>query len=146
MHCVSTPGRFVFPSFACFRHTIVLFGFIPQHNYSFGQYTTPSFFTNPCHLIDREESPTIIAFPEDKVSNPGGSLNLTCAANGKPFPMVRWKKGENYIDENSEFPGRNTLELTDIRESATYTCEAVNSVASITKDVTVTMLGRYIGP
>ncbi|XP_075901581.1 protein tyrosine phosphatase receptor type Fa [Nelusetta ayraudi] len=63
---------------------------------------------------------------------PGGSVNLTCVAVGAPMPYVKWISGEVELTREEEIPvGRNVLELTDIRQSANYTCVAVSSLGMI---------------
>ncbi|XP_062853368.1 protein tyrosine phosphatase receptor type Fa isoform X3 [Trichomycterus rosablanca] len=63
---------------------------------------------------------------------PGGSINLTCVAVGAPMPYVKWMKGETELTKEEEMPiGRNVLELTNIRQSANYTCMAMSSLGMI---------------
>ncbi|XP_066595289.1 tyrosine-protein phosphatase Lar isoform X3 [Prorops nasuta] len=65
----------------------------------------------------------------------GASLNLTCVAVGSPMPSVRWRK-EPAIDltPDDNLPvGRNVLVLTDIQESANYTCSASSDLGMIEK-------------
>ncbi|XP_043282785.1 tyrosine-protein phosphatase Lar isoform X3 [Venturia canescens] len=63
----------------------------------------------------------------------GDSLNLTCVAVGSPMPFVKWRK-EPATDLTSEsnIPiGKNILMLTDIQESANYTCIASSEIRVI---------------
>ncbi|XP_057189332.1 receptor-type tyrosine-protein phosphatase F isoform X8 [Triplophysa rosa] len=63
---------------------------------------------------------------------PGGSVNLTCVAVGAPMPYVKWMAGEVELTKDEEMPiGRNVLELTNIRQSANYTCVAISSLGMI---------------
>ncbi|CAL8279308.1 unnamed protein product [Lota lota] len=63
---------------------------------------------------------------------PGGSVNLTCVAVGSPMPYVKWTMGEVELTKEEEMPvGRNVLEVTNIRESANYTCVAMSSLGMI---------------
>ncbi|XP_061096133.1 protein tyrosine phosphatase receptor type Fa isoform X3 [Conger conger] len=63
---------------------------------------------------------------------PGGSVNLTCVAVGAPMPYVKWMAGLQELTKEDEMPvGRNVLELTNIRESANYTCVAISSLGMI---------------
>ncbi|XP_049335762.1 protein tyrosine phosphatase receptor type Fa isoform X7 [Astyanax mexicanus] len=76
---------------------------------------------------------------------PGGSLNLTCVAVGAPMPYVKWMTGEVELTKEEEMPiGRNVLELTNIRQSANYTCVAISSLGMIetTAQITVKALPR----
>ncbi|XP_061098285.1 receptor-type tyrosine-protein phosphatase F isoform X2 [Conger conger] len=70
--------------------------------------------------------------PTDHEVMPGGSVNLTCVAVGAPMPYVKWMKGLVELTKEDEMPiGRNVLELTNIRESANYTCVAISSLGMI---------------
>uniref|UniRef100_A0A8C1MK41 Receptor-type tyrosine-protein phosphatase F n=1 Tax=Cyprinus carpio TaxID=7962 RepID=A0A8C1MK41_CYPCA len=76
---------------------------------------------------------------------PGGSVNLTCVAVGAPMPYVKWMKGEQELTKEEEMPiGRNVLELTNIHQSANYTCVAISSLGMIetTAQITVKALPR----
>ncbi|XP_041647503.1 receptor-type tyrosine-protein phosphatase S-like isoform X4 [Cheilinus undulatus] len=76
---------------------------------------------------------------------PGGSVNLTCVAVGAPMPHVKWISGEVELTREEEMPiGRNVLELTNIRQSANYTCVAISSLGMIetTAQITVKALPK----
>ncbi|XP_018590268.2 receptor-type tyrosine-protein phosphatase F isoform X2 [Scleropages formosus] len=76
---------------------------------------------------------------------PGGSVNLTCVAVGAPMPYVKWMAGLVELTKEDEMPvGRNVLELTNIRESANYTCVAISSLGMIeaTAQITVKALPK----
>uniref|UniRef100_A0A4W4ELS5 Receptor-type tyrosine-protein phosphatase F n=1 Tax=Electrophorus electricus TaxID=8005 RepID=A0A4W4ELS5_ELEEL len=76
---------------------------------------------------------------------PGGGINLTCVAVGAPMPYVKWTTGEVELTKEEEMPiGRNVLELTNIRQSANYTCVAISSLGMIetTAQITVKALPR----
>ncbi|XP_054871964.1 protein tyrosine phosphatase receptor type Fa isoform X16 [Amphiprion ocellaris] len=76
---------------------------------------------------------------------PGGSVNLTCVAVGAPMPYVKWMSGEVELTREDEMPiGRNVLELTNIRQSANYTCVAISSLGMIetTAQITVKALPK----
>ncbi|XP_071216915.1 receptor-type tyrosine-protein phosphatase F isoform X7 [Salvelinus alpinus] len=63
---------------------------------------------------------------------PGGSVNLTCVAVGSPMPYVKWIMGEIELTKEDEMPiGRNVLEVTNVKESANYTCVAISSLGMI---------------
>ncbi|XP_029285277.1 protein tyrosine phosphatase receptor type Fa [Cottoperca gobio] len=76
---------------------------------------------------------------------PGGSVNLTCVAVGAPMPYVKWISGEVELTREEEMPiGRNVLELTNIQQSANYTCVAISSLGMIetTAQITVKALPK----
>ncbi|GIY79174.1 tyrosine-protein phosphatase Lar [Caerostris extrusa] len=63
---------------------------------------------------------------------PGSNLNITCVAVGSPMPYVKWKKGFMDITSEHDMPiGKNVLQLSDVRESANYTCVAASKLGSI---------------
>jgi receptor-type tyrosine-protein phosphatase F len=63
----------------------------------------------------------------------GASLNLSCVAVGSPMPFVKWRKGltQDITPEDKLPIGKNTLELTNIQESANYTCIAASALGVI---------------
>ncbi|XP_062251215.1 protein tyrosine phosphatase receptor type Fa [Platichthys flesus] len=76
---------------------------------------------------------------------PGGSVNLTCVAVGAPMPYVKWTTSEVELTREEEMPiGRNVLELTNIQQSANYTCVAISSLGMIqtTAQITVKALPK----
>ncbi|XP_055940735.1 tyrosine-protein phosphatase Lar-like isoform X5 [Argiope bruennichi] len=76
---------------------------------------------------------------------PGSSLNITCVAVGSPMPFVKWRKGLMDITPDHTIPiGRNVLVLTDINESANYTCIAASKLGTLetTAQVVVQALPR----
>lgn len=74
---------------------------------------------------------------------PGGSVNLTCVAVGAPMPYVKWMEGEVELTKDEEMPvGRNVLELTNIRQSANYTCVAISSLGMIDATAQVSVKGK----
>ncbi|XP_053738731.1 receptor-type tyrosine-protein phosphatase F isoform X10 [Synchiropus splendidus] len=83
--------------------------------------------------------------PTNQEVMPGGSVNLTCVAVGSPMPYVKWTKGGEDLTKEEEMPmGRNVHEVTNIRESANYTCVAMSSLGIIeaTAQVTVKALPK----
>lgn len=63
----------------------------------------------------------------------GADLNITCVAVGAPMPFVKWRKGaaQELTPEDNLPEGINTLVLTDIQESANYTCVAASVLGII---------------
>ena len=72
--------------------------------------------------------PSFSIVPESHVEvMPGGSVNLTCAAVGSPMPYVKWRLGAVDLTDETNIPvGINVLQLTNIQESANYTCVAIS--------------------
>ncbi|XP_015201059.1 receptor-type tyrosine-protein phosphatase delta isoform X35 [Lepisosteus oculatus] len=70
--------------------------------------------------------------PTDHEIMPGGSVNITCVAVGSPMPYVKWMLGSEDLTPEDDMPiGRNVLELTDVRQSANYTCVAMSTLGVI---------------
>ncbi|XP_019208283.1 receptor-type tyrosine-protein phosphatase delta isoform X21 [Oreochromis niloticus] len=70
--------------------------------------------------------------PTDNEIMPGGSVNITCVAVGSPMPYVKWMMGAEDLTPEDDMPiGRNVLELTDVRQSANYTCVAMSTLGVI---------------
>lgn len=74
---------------------------------------------------------------------PGGAVNLTCVAIGSPMPTVRWRLGAVDLTPEDNVPfGKNILMLTDIRETATYTCVAMSELGNIEADAEIRVKGN----
>lgn len=74
---------------------------------------------------------------------PGGSVNITCVAVGSPMPYVKWMLGAEDLTPEDDMPiGRNVLELTDVRQSANYTCVAMSTLGVIEAVAQITVKGR----
>lgn len=73
---------------------------------------------------------------------PGGSVNITCVAVGSPMPYVKWMLGAEDLTPEDDMPiGRNVLELTDVRQSANYTCVAMSTLGVIEAVAQITVKG-----
>ncbi|XP_030286220.1 receptor-type tyrosine-protein phosphatase delta isoform X35 [Sparus aurata] len=86
--------------------------------------------------------------PTDNEIMPGGSVNITCVAVGSPMPYVKWMLGAEDLTPEDDMPiGRNVLELTDVRQSANYTCVAMSTLGVIeaVAQITVKALPKASG-
>ncbi|XP_027505124.1 receptor-type tyrosine-protein phosphatase F isoform X15 [Corapipo altera] len=93
----------------------------------------------------RRVAPRFSIPPSNHEVMPGGSVNLTCVAVGAPMPYVKWMAGVEELTKEDEMPvGRNVLELTNIMQSANYTCVAISSLGMIeaTAQITVKALPK----
>ncbi|KAM9720206.1 receptor-type tyrosine-protein phosphatase F isoform 11-T12 [Menidia menidia] len=104
-------------------------------------------YSSPANLYVRVRRvpPRFSIPPTNQEVMPGGSVNLTCVAVGSPMPYVKWTTGQVDLTKEEEMPmGRNVLEVTNIRESANYTCIAMSSLGVIeaTAQVTVKALPK----
>ena len=80
----------------------------------------------------RRVPPSFTIPPENAEVLPGGSVNLTCVAVGSPMPYVKWQKGANELTPEENIPiGKNVLMLTNVRESANYTCVASSELGTV---------------
>ncbi|XP_065160082.1 tyrosine-protein phosphatase Lar isoform X3 [Atheta coriaria] len=78
----------------------------------------------------------------------GADLNLTCVAVGSPMPFVKWRKGavQDLTPEDNLPVGVNNLVLTDIQESANYTCIAASSLGIVEAVSQVKVQSLPVGP
>ncbi|KAM4739996.1 protein tyrosine phosphatase receptor type Fa, partial [Anableps anableps] len=91
-------------------------------------------FSSPANLYVRVRRvpPRFSIPPTNCEVMPAGSVNLTCVAVGSPMPLVKWMNGEVELTQEDELPlGRNILQLTNIQQSANYTCVAISSLGMI---------------
>ncbi|XP_041445138.1 protein tyrosine phosphatase receptor type F L homeolog isoform X15 [Xenopus laevis] len=95
-------------------------------------------YSAPANLYVRDQrevrrvAPRFSIPPSNHEVMPGGSVNLTCVAVGAPMPYVKWMAGLEELTKEDEMPvGRNVLELTNIKDSANYTCVAISSLGMI---------------
>ncbi|XP_041849575.1 receptor-type tyrosine-protein phosphatase F-like isoform X2 [Melanotaenia boesemani] len=90
----------------------------------------------------RRVPPRFAIPPTNQEVMPGGSVSLTCVAVGSPMPYVKWMMGGKDLTKEDEMPmGRNVLEVTNIRESANYTCIGMSSLGIIEATAQVTVKG-----
>lgn len=77
-------------------------------------------------------APRFSILPVSHEIMPGGNVNITCVAVGSPMPYVKWMQGAEDLTPEDDMPvGRNVLELTDVKDSANYTCVAMSSLGVI---------------
>lgn len=77
-------------------------------------------------------TPRFSILPMSHEIMPGGNVNITCVAVGSPMPYVKWMQGAEDLTPEDDMPvGRNVLELTDVKDSANYTCVAMSSLGVI---------------
>uniref|UniRef100_A0A8C4S9P7 Receptor-type tyrosine-protein phosphatase S n=1 Tax=Erpetoichthys calabaricus TaxID=27687 RepID=A0A8C4S9P7_ERPCA len=95
-------------------------------------------YSSPANLYVRElrevrrVPPRFSIPPTNHEIMPGGSVNITCVAVGSPMPYVKWMLGAEDLTPEDDMPiGRNVLELTDVRQSANYTCVAMSTLGVI---------------
>lgn len=73
-------------------------------------------------------------------------MNITCVAVGSPMPYVKWMLGAEDLTPEDDMPiGRNVLELTDVRQSANYTCVAMSTLGVIEAMAQITVKGKETG-
>lgn len=100
------------------------------------------------HLLSfsvRRVPPRFSIPPTDNEIMPGGSVNITCVAVGSPMPYVKWMLGAEDLTPEDDMPiGRNVLELTDVRQSANYTCVAMSTLGVIEAVAQITVKGKAV--
>lgn len=99
------------------------------------------FFSLFCSV--RRIAPRFSIPPTNHEIMPGGSVNITCVAVGSPMPYVKWMLGAEDLTPEDDMPiGRNVLELTDVRQSANYTCVAMSTLGVIEAIAQITVKGN----
>ncbi|XP_016521996.1 receptor-type tyrosine-protein phosphatase F-like isoform X3 [Poecilia formosa] len=91
-------------------------------------------FSSPANLYVRVRRvpPRFSIPPTNCEVMPAGSVNLTCVAVGSPMPLVKWMSDEVELTQEDELPiGRSILQLTNIKQSANYTCVAISTLGMI---------------
>ncbi|XP_078525689.1 receptor-type tyrosine-protein phosphatase S isoform X2 [Lissotriton helveticus] len=99
-------------------------------------------YSSPANLYVRVRrvAPRFSILPVSHEIMPGGSVNITCVAVGSPMPYVKWMMGQEDLTPEDDMPvGRNVLELTNIKESANYTCVAMSSLGVIDSVAQITV-------
>ncbi|KAH9492264.1 hypothetical protein Btru_026128 [Bulinus truncatus] len=92
----------------------------------------------------RRIAPKFARTLEDVKIMPGSDVNLTCTAIGSPMPHIKWRQGAKDLTPDDNIPiGKNVLMLTDVRDSANYTCEASSDLGNIEHTVQVIVEGEY---
>ena len=90
----------------------------------------------------RRVAPHFATPPENVEVMPGGNANLTCIAIGSPMPLVKWRLGSHDLSPEENLPiGKNVLVLTDIQNSANYTCVAVSTLGTVEAHAEVKVKG-----
>lgn len=94
------------------------------------------------HVVVRRVPPHFSILPESTEVASGGAVNLTCVAVGSPMPHVKWRLGAVELTPENAVPiGKNVLQLSDVRETATYTCVAASDLGNIEYDAEVRVKG-----
>ncbi|XP_012878110.1 PREDICTED: receptor-type tyrosine-protein phosphatase S [Dipodomys ordii] len=99
-------------------------------------------YSSPANLYVRVRrvAPRFSILPVSHEIMPGGNVNITCVAVGSPMPYVKWMQGAEDLTPEDDMPvGRNVLELTDVKDSANYTCVAMSSLGVIEAVAQVTV-------
>ncbi|XP_076846774.1 protein tyrosine phosphatase receptor type Db isoform X4 [Brachyhypopomus gauderio] len=103
-------------------------------------------YSTPANLYVRElrdvrrVAPRFSVQPMDYEIMPGGGVNITCQAVGVPMPYVKWMLGTEDLTPEEDMPiGKNVLELTDVRQSANYTCVAMSTLGVIESIAQITV-------
>lgn len=61
------------------------------------------------------------------------------------MPRVKWRLGAVELTPENSIPiGKNVLQLTDVRETATYTCVAASDLGNIEYDAEVRVKGTPV--
>lgn len=100
-------------------------------------------YSEPANLFVRVQDlpPTFYIEPESQEVPIGGSVNLTCAAAGRPKPDMLWRKdGEEISATYVHEDGTSVLTLDDLEETANYTCFAFSKVGFAVSSAQITVI------
>ncbi|XP_064650190.1 hemicentin-1-like isoform X2 [Lineus longissimus] len=76
--------------------------------------------------------PSFTRIPQDQEVNANGRIELECAAEGIPIPVVSWQKNGTVVPSAPSINGRSRLKIEDARkeDGGTYVCVAMNPAGS----------------
>lgn len=123
--------------------------FLPPSCFSLSSAASPPRHLGRRHPPVRRVAPRFSILPTSHEIMPGGNVNITCVAVGSPMPYVKWMQGAEDLTPEDDMPvGRNVLELTDVKDSANYTCVAMSSLGVIeaVAQITVKCKRARVGP
>ncbi|CAG5110648.1 Oidioi.mRNA.OKI2018_I69.chr2.g5030.t1.cds [Oikopleura dioica] len=95
-----------------------------------------------------KEAPNFVKTPQDRIVYPqrDNKVDLECQISGNPMPSIKWKKnGEELRSEDGEITVSGTTSVLSVKaakqtDSATYQCEAENSIGNIATAVRVLII------
>lgn len=79
------------------------------------------------------DPPKITEQPKSTTIIEGQTLNLTCAAYGKPRPLITWFKDGKFVQEN--YTERYVVGNIERKDAGKYQCVAENEVGKKTSAV-----------
>ncbi|XP_031564782.1 fibroblast growth factor receptor 2-like isoform X2 [Actinia tenebrosa] len=84
-------------------------------------------------LLIVTDPPKITQPPKSTTIIEGKTLNLTCAANGKPRPVITWLKDSQVVQEN--YTEQYVIRSTERKDDGKYYCVAENEVGKVTSGI-----------
>lgn len=95
-------------------------------------------------FIVRRVPPHFKTAPPERIEiQPNSSVSIPCMAVGSPMPLVKWRKGyQDLFPQEEALRGKNTLNLTNVLESANFTCVAQSELGNIEAEVQVIVTGK----
>ena len=97
--------------------------------------------------------PVITTRPRSVRVAEGGIIEMTCVAEGAPYPAITWWNNNRMVSPSSRVSVSNTgqhLRIQDIEtyDAGEYTCAAENRVGRRTETATITVLsdGNILPP
>ncbi|KAI1721109.1 fibronectin type III domain-containing protein [Ditylenchus destructor] len=81
---------------------------------------------------------------------PGGNLNITCAAVAFPFPEIYWQRENEEVNDSPQRPGaiksEQVLMIKEIYKNTEFTCHARNDIESTKRIINVVVAGPGSAP
>ena len=103
--------------------------------------------------MTNDRPPVITTRPRSVRVTEGGIIEMTCVAEGAPYPVVTWWNNTRMGSPSSRVSVSNTgqhLRIQDIElyDAGEYTCAAENSVGRRTETATITVIsdGNILPP
>ena len=103
--------------------------------------------------VTNHRPPEITTRPRSVRVAEGGIIEMTCVAEGAPYPAITWWNNNRIVSPNSRMSVSNTgqhLRIQDIElyDAGEYRCTAENSVGRRTETATITVIsdGNILPP
>ena len=103
--------------------------------------------------MTNDRPPEITTRPRSVRVAEGGIIEMTCVAEGAPYPAITWWNNNRIVSPNPRVSVSNTgqhLRIQDIEtyDAGEYTCAAENGVGRRTETATITVIsdGNILPP
>lgn len=88
-------------------------------------------------VVDGPDEPIVAVRPALPFYEAGGSLNLSCQAQGSPPPIVEWTFGGEIVSASPQ--GHLVLRNVQTSQGGVYKCSLLNSMTAQRQEKNVTL-------